>query len=916
MNDMVIIIKLMQIIKSPSDRREFRHVKLPNGLEALLVSDPLTQKAAASLSVSIGSYQDNVAGIAHFLEHMLFMGSTKYPDENQYNEVVNENGGYTNAYTDSDHTNYYFTCTPDGLFKVLDIFAQFFISPLLKEDSVQREINAVDSEYKNGLTSDAWRFQGVKREFINPSHPMSKFNVGSTETLNIPNIREIVLNFYNSNYSSDLMKLVVVGKHTLDELETNVINMFSPVPKRNVNINSEYGFMYTAPITGHIVPMKDENKLDLCWEFWLSDDYAMFHIDEFISHIIGHEGPNSLFDNLYQRFLAKSLSAGVEHSSTNHKVLSVSIHLTDAGFQKINLVRQLVLAYIDMFSRSTYDSILTLYNEFRNVKETKFRNYIVPSADSMATHTSAFWATHNTKTEHLVAHSYLFNDYSSYTHNMLTSILRGMTAENSIMFIRSKSFDSDNCLIDEWYKVKYIRVTQLPSPPSEDLTIKLDLPIQNQYICNNITMIDKIETNDPILLDINNMNIFWKPDLSFNTPTVDFRLNLVLPTVSRTIRDAILAKLYFACLEHVSNAEIYNINCANYKTSFSRTKNGITLSVNGYPEKFLNVIRLLIDSFINLKSRLTIEMYENAKTNYRQNLENFVFSQPYSMINYQLSTHIDVNTYPVDDLLLKLDTIGFSDLMDYDSLGQSVVMYGLIQGNVTKDLATEIAEYVGKLNPSTGVYRPSEYLTRLSTNEFSEQIKNPTELNSCYKLSVKIGYLRPDLNADYIKISSYLDVLHAFISEQFFDQLRTKEQLGYVVQAYKYSYGNTLEQPFITYDFCVQSPNKDATYLRDRTIQFIKEFRGFLTERPEESINKVVQSQIQTLEAPFQNLETAASSNFIMISQYCCNFNVRNDKRSFMKTINKASLTDFYDRYFSLAEGTYWSIILNRYSSE
>jgi len=569
-----------------------------------------------------------------------------------------------------------------------------------------------------------------------------------------------------------------------------------------------------------------------------------------------------------------------------------------------------------MFSRSTYNSIITLYNEFRNVKELKFRNYTVPSADSMATQTSAFWATRNVKPAHLVAHSYLFDDYSMSNHNLLTSILRNMTAENSIMFTRSKSFDSVNCSIDEWYKVKYIRINQIPSFLPEDLNVKLSLPVQNQYICNNITMIDKIDVANPILLDLKNMSLYWKPDLSFGTPTIDFKLNLVLPTVSRTIRDAVLAKIYFACLEHISNAEIYNINCANYKTSFSRTKNGVSVFINGYPEKFLNVITLLIDSFLNLKSKLTNDMYENAKTNYRQNLENFVFSQPYSMINYQLSTYIETNTYPIDDLLRELDTINFSDLFSYDPLGTSVIAYGLIQGNVTNELAMKIGDYIGKLNPTITIYRPSEYLKRLTTNEFSERIKNPTELNSCYKLSVNIGYLRPDLNADYIKISSYLDVLHAFISEQFFDQLRTKEQLGYVVQGYKYSYGNTIEQPFVTYDFCVQSPHKDANYLRDRTIQFVKEFKGFLTERPDESINKVVQSQIQTLEAPFQNLETAAASNFTMISQYCSNFDFRSDKRTFMKTINKTNLINFYNQYFSLAEGTYWSIMLNRYSSE
>ena len=902
----------MQIIKSPIDRREFRYIQLQNGLEALLVNDPATQKAAASLSVSVGSNSDTVDGLAHFLEHMLFMGSSKYPDENQYNEVVNENGGYTNAYTDSDHTNYYFTCTPDGLFKVLDIFAQFFISPLLKDDSVEREIHAVDSEYKNGLTNDAWRFHGVKREFMNKMHPMSRFNVGSVETLNIPNIRETVLNFYNSYYSSHLMKLVIVGKHSLDELENNVKSMFSSVPRRNVTINSDYGVMFNAPIYGHIVPMKDENKLDLSWEFWLSDDYDLFHIDEFISHIIGHEGPGSLFDILYQQFLVKSLSAGIEQSSTNHKTLSVTIHLTDLGFSKVDTVRQIVLSYIKMFSKSTYDSVSALYEEFKYIRETKFKNYTIESADNVCTKTSAYWATHSIKPEHLIAHNYIFNEYNVYIHNLMLSILMDMTSKNSVTFLRSRTFDNDNCSIDKWYNVKYIKY-DANILKNNDVDIKLTLPQRNDYICTNISLINNNNDNsDPILLDFANMNLYLKQDTSFNTPNVDFRLNLVLPSVSKTCKDIVLSRLFFECFEHSTNANIYNINCANYHTSFSRSNNGLYIYINGYPEKFMNVIRAMVESFLNLKSNITNDMFENVKLNYRQSLENFIFNAPYRIINYQLSSHIENNVYQVDDMLKTLELINITDILNYDPLGDYIVMYGLIQGNISKDCAIEIGKYISKLNPTTGKYKPNDYIKKLDTNEFSEELKNKSEVNSCYKLSIKLGYMRPDINNEYTKILSYIDVLNLIISEQFFDQLRTKEQLGYIVQGYKSSYGNTQEQPFVTYDFCVQSPHKDGNYLKERTMRFIKEFREYLLQKSEDSINKVIQAQILSLEAPFQNLETYASYNFIVISQYCSNFNFRNDKKTIMKTINKENLVKFYDDYFSLSNNSYWSIMLNQ----
>jgi len=67
-------------------------VVLPNALECLLISDPDTDKAAASMSVSVGYFcdPDGLEGLAHFLEHMLFYTSEKYPVEDSYSKYIAE----------------------------------------------------------------------------------------------------------------------------------------------------------------------------------------------------------------------------------------------------------------------------------------------------------------------------------------------------------------------------------------------------------------------------------------------------------------------------------------------------------------------------------------------------------------------------------------------------------------------------------------------------------------------------------------------------------------------------------------------------------------------------------------------------------------------------------------------------------
>ncbi len=129
-------------------------------MQCLLISDPEADKSAASLDVKVGCSLDPrpLYGTAHFLEHMLFMGTEKYPSENEYSEYITNNGGYNNAYTSLTNTNYQFECSNEGFAGALDRFAQFFIKPLLKEDSTDREMKAVDSEFNQSLQSDAWRF--------------------------------------------------------------------------------------------------------------------------------------------------------------------------------------------------------------------------------------------------------------------------------------------------------------------------------------------------------------------------------------------------------------------------------------------------------------------------------------------------------------------------------------------------------------------------------------------------------------------------------------------------------------------------------------------------------------------------------------------------------------------------------------
>lgn len=199
--------------KSPHDQKKYRLVELPNALTALLIStrdvelragaderEPSdasfsddddedmsdedegagsegaggeddaegeegeggpSRRAGACLTVGVGSFADpeQLPGLAHYLEHMLFMGSAKYPDENEFEAFLSAHGGFSNGATDNEVTSYTFEVGPDHLEQALDMFAQFFVAPLMKADAMERELSAIESEFNQATQNDRVRTQ-------------------------------------------------------------------------------------------------------------------------------------------------------------------------------------------------------------------------------------------------------------------------------------------------------------------------------------------------------------------------------------------------------------------------------------------------------------------------------------------------------------------------------------------------------------------------------------------------------------------------------------------------------------------------------------------------------------------------------------------------------------------------------------
>ncbi|KAH7923541.1 hypothetical protein BV22DRAFT_1015236 [Leucogyrophana mollusca] len=284
--------------KPQQDDREYRIIKLENGLHATVIHDPKADTAAASLDVAVGHLYDpdDMPGLAHFCEHLLFMGTEQFPKENEYSEFLSKNNGGSNAYTSTSNTNYHFHVATSALSPALERFAAFFHCPLFAPSCTSRELNAVDSEHKKNHQADMWRIFQLNKSLTKDGHPWSKFGSGNRESLSkagkdlktkgrlngadslkvggtpsvshngslapspIPSrvasptpsntsassemeadggavgreTRRRLVEWWSKEYCASRMNVCVVGKgpETLDELADLVSTLFSPVPNR------------------------------------------------------------------------------------------------------------------------------------------------------------------------------------------------------------------------------------------------------------------------------------------------------------------------------------------------------------------------------------------------------------------------------------------------------------------------------------------------------------------------------------------------------------------------------------------------------------------------------------------------------------------------------------------------------------
>jgi insulysin len=900
------------VLKSPKDKRKAFTYELPNKLRVYIINDEEIDTTCVSMLVKIGYFQDTVPGIAHFLEHMLFNGTEKYPDEKMFSSFISKNNGYQNAYTSHDHTCYFFTISQEGLIDGLKMFGDFFISPLLNEDSVNREREAVNSEHKKNINDDGWRRQELLRAVSNEEHWFSKFGTGSNETLNIPNIAKKVRDFFETYYSSDLMTLVILAKDDIQKVKNTVDNIFSKITIKKIdekNLVQNKKILNTPNIIKYI-PIQDDERLALIWEIPYfrklpNQSYIMY---EFLCRMFGNEQKNSLNDILMEKKYITNLSCYLREIIHDKCIFCIEINLTSEGNKNKKFIIAVIIEYIELLKKNIHDNtdvIKKLYNEQVNLTKYKFEQFEKKECSDAILDLCSLINMYEIEPENVFIIESLQENFNDAIKNNLNTILKYMTPDNLVTMSSSKKYNEDRYKdrIKKFnhYGTEYFTKNKTYSYFTKNI-IFAKIPKTNNFISlsNNI---HDIENKEPELLKkiTNKAEIYWMPNIEYNTPNICIYVKLDLNLSLLNVYTDTCIALYLLSISKEINDTVYMMQSAMYNVNYTYIDGSIYIYVKGNYEKISEVLEILLKKIFDYEL-ISDNSFEYSKYVVKKSDKNFIYESPRVKVTDIFTKKIFDGYYNSKDRLQIIDDIQKKNTID---VFKKIISHNditvFIAGNCTKESATEIQLLFDKIpHIEKKINKTEKLYNKIKSKEILNIINdNKIEENNSNGYFIFIDELDfANDNDNWVKKYALINILDNIISPEYFDELRTKEMYGYVVASKIHTIGKPhLKQYF--YLFLVQSPNKSNKDISDRTEKFIINFKDKLKSLDKEEFEIIKNSYISGVLEKFNNLGEMASFYFSNeIENKHLKFNFIKKIANYSKNIKLQDLIEFYDEYF------------------
>jgi protease-3 len=885
------------IRKSEKDTREYQAIRLDNGMVVLLVSDPQAVKSLSALVVPVGSLEDPEShpGLAHYLEHMTLMGSTKYPQPDSLAEFLKMHGGSHNASTAPYRTAFYLEVENDALEGAVDRLADAIASPLLDKKYADRERNAVNAELTLARTRDGMRMAQVSAETINPAHPGSRFSGGNLETLSDKPgspVLDALHAFRDKYYSANLMKTVVYSNKPLPELAKLAAETYGRVPNKNITRPEVTVPVVTDAQKGliiHYVPAMPRKVLRV--EFRIDNNTAQFRskTDELVNYLIGNRSPDTLSDWLQKQGLVEGIRADSDPIvNGNSGVLAISATLTDKGLAHRDEVVAAIFSYLSLLrdkgvDKRYFDELAHVLDlDFRYPSITRDMDYVEWLADTMI----------RVPVEHTLD---AVNIADKYDADAVKARLAMMTPQNARIWYISPNEPHNKTayFVNAEYQVDKISEQTFADWQKRSAAIALKLPEVNPYIPDDFTLIKptKAYPKPQLIVDEPDLRVVYTPSRYFaSEPKANVSMVLRNPAAMDSAKNQVMFALndYLAgiALDQLSNQAA--VGGIGFSTN---ANNGLMLNANGYTQRLPQLFKALLEGYFSYTA--TEEQLAQAKSWYAQMMDSAEKGKAFDQAIMPVQMLSQVPYFQREERRDLLPSITLDEVMAYRAaLKTNARPEFLVVGNMSEDQAKTLAQDVRTELGAKGTEwcRNQDVLVDKQQNVIFEKPGSSTD-SALAAVFVPTGY-------DEFASSAYSAMLGQIVQPWFYTQLRTEEQLGYAVFAFSMNVGRQWGMGFL-----LQSSDKQPDYLWQRFQAFFPQAEDKLRAMKPEEFAQIQQAVIAQITQPPQTLAEEASK----ISKDFDRGNMRFDSHdkvvAEIKQLTPQKLADFFHQAVVAPQG-------------
>eukprot|EP00746_Dinoflagellata_sp_MGD_P158233 gnl/MRDRNA2_/MRDRNA2_86422_c0_seq2.p1 gnl/MRDRNA2_/MRDRNA2_86422_c0~~gnl/MRDRNA2_/MRDRNA2_86422_c0_seq2.p1 ORF type:complete len:1119 (-),score=278.53 gnl/MRDRNA2_/MRDRNA2_86422_c0_seq2:80-3436(-) len=824
--------------KAALDTREYEYAKFKNGLEVVAVQDAKTVSSGFSVAVESGSLLDPKAlpGLAHFCEHMLFLGTAKYPDATGFDNYLQMHGGYNNAYTAEEATVYYAQLDKEGFDGGLDRFADFFRAPLFDKQYVQKEVHAIDSEHAKNKQSPQWRINRIINSLADPASAVNTFSTGNLETLYTKpqsegyDTVEELKKYYGANYCPPRMKLVTFGSDSTSAQIQTAYDKFS-------DIVSTEGCSPTAPSFAEPVPyppstlhkfvhIKGVTPQGQLWVMFTMPDLGpkyKSHPASYLEYVLGYGGEHSLEYVLKEELgLANGVGADADSSSAGTKFW-VIFELTPKGRKNIKNVLSTFFYYTHLMQHNSVD--MKLYKSLAALRELKW-NWAEAAEITDTVMGTAETLTRMGKDDLLVGDSLI----QEFDPGYIEALLDMIKPDNMIAAYVDPDFDHAKfdkkvpVRTDPYYEAQF-KVMPLSQAFNGDIASKWaqwqeELPssVKESYLAEtglkempefvhpteikdvpteiNLDFAKAPKGNDeitsiygekPELISTtgSEKQVYYRQGSTAESPKVNlkFVLRTKAPALTEEtpIKEGLLFSIYQSMLQEEMGPKTVDLKKTGVSYSADAGPHTMSFGFGGFKNNLGKMIDMVMDG-VGTGVTKNQERFDRIMRNIKDSLTDYS-GMPISYAMKDQGLLIQKGGHSNQEILAALEDITVDDVLPVvnDLKKKDFQLTTLVMGNIAKDEVTKLqADFEKNVPVSMNV--PMEDVQTVDPvinpgRRVEVRKTNPRKGDPNHVTTVSIQYGVPDI-ADSVKFG----ILSQVLRPAAYDELRTNQQLGYVVQ--------------------------------------------------------------------------------------------------------------------------------------